>query len=110
MTKFKVGMQVRTRDGRDARIICVDAKASEPIIALVRNHTGRDNTYHYYDNGKYFSGEKHDLDLMPPEPERVEFEAIWREHDNLFYPTGEGQSPLRDHIGKLTRVVVEVIE
>ena len=36
-TKFKVGQVVKTRDGRDARVICVDKVGDYPMIALIND-------------------------------------------------------------------------
>lgn len=47
--------KVVTRDGRDVRIICTDAKSDEPIIALVTDkEDNKESLLNYKENGKYF--------------------------------------------------------
>lgn len=62
----KKGYPVCTRDGRDARIICFDAKTGEyPIIALVYCTKNCTETVHSYNlEGKYFTAEESSSDLM----------------------------------------------
>ena len=63
--------KVVTRDGRNARIICTDAKSEFPIIALIDNgtiehvHTFRKNGYFSVDDidsscDLFFAPEKHE--------------------------------------------------
>jgi hypothetical protein len=64
---FKVGDVVETRDGRKARIICVDRKGSSPIVALVAEPDGELVTYHRQDGRwAYDTGDDCHHDLMPP--------------------------------------------
>ena len=57
--------KVVTRDGRNARIICTDAKALYPIIALVESPNHVDEIARSYTNDGYFSpGEEYDCDLF----------------------------------------------
>ena len=54
-----------TRDGRNARIICTDAKALYPIIALVESPNHVDEIARSYTKDGYFSpGEEYDSDLF----------------------------------------------
>ena len=54
-----------TRDGRNARIICTDAKALYPIIALVESPNHVDEIARSYTKDGYFSpGEEYDCDLF----------------------------------------------
>ena len=54
-----------TRDGRNARIICTDAKALYPIIALVESPNHVDEIASSYTKDGYFSpGEEYDCDLF----------------------------------------------
>lgn len=53
---------VQTRDGREARIICTDAKGDYPIIALV----GPDEILRFYDSGgKSYYYSENDLINIP---------------------------------------------
>ena len=55
---------VLTRDGREARIICWDKKGPQPILALVTNDNGDEETYTYDLNGKFLNDCDSNLDLM----------------------------------------------
>lgn len=60
----KAGKPVCTRDGRNARIICFDAKCADtPIIALVSRNDGEILLRHYKD-GKLSVDKDSDADLM----------------------------------------------
>ena len=57
--------KVVTRDGRDVRIICTDAKGEEPIIALVYNNIREEENVYTYNRDGYFYGDNYDcLDLF----------------------------------------------
>ena len=62
----KKGHPVCTRDGKDVRIICFDAKTGEyPIIALVYCAKSCTETVHSYNlEGKHFTTEEDNSDLM----------------------------------------------
>lgn len=63
---FEVGKTYKTRDGRDARVICVDrADEVRPIVALVMDVDGNEGLYTFRESGKYGLGRAH-VDLMPP--------------------------------------------
>ena len=57
--------KVVTRDGRDVRIICTDAKGDEPIIALVyNNNRDEENVYTYNRDGYFYGDNDSCLDLF----------------------------------------------
>ena len=57
--------KVVTRDGREVRIICTDAKGDEPIIALVYNNIREEENVYTYNRDGYFYGDNYDcLDLF----------------------------------------------
>ena len=59
--------KVVTRDGREVRIICTDAKGDEPIIALVYNNIREEeNVYTYNRDGYFYNNEYSPLDLCLP--------------------------------------------
>lgn len=72
-TKFKVGQKVKTRAGQDARIICVDAKACQPIVALHVMDSGDEIVMMHNADGSYLRAAdvKHSDDLMVPPLFRV---------------------------------------
>ena len=57
--------KVVTRDGREVRIICTDAKGEEPIIALVYNNIrDEENVYTYNRDGYFCKDNDSCLDLF----------------------------------------------
>ena len=57
--------KVITRDGREVRIICTDAKNDEPIIALVYNNIREEENVYTYNRDGYFYGDNDScLDLF----------------------------------------------
>lgn len=55
--------KIVTRDGREVRIICTDAKNKFPIIALITNDS-KEIIMDYNNNGKVSSDEISNLDLF----------------------------------------------
>ena len=57
--------KVVTRDGRNVRIICTDAKGDEPIIALIYNkNRDEENVYTYNRDGYFYKDNDSCLDLF----------------------------------------------
>ena len=59
--------KVMTKDGRDARILCVDAKGDYPVVALIPDGEGeykRDHPAMYTEDGCSYSGRMSFLDLF----------------------------------------------
>ena len=57
--------KVVTRDGRNARIICTDAKNDYPIVALIETPNGRERQpCGYKKDGTYIIGERLSCDLF----------------------------------------------
>lgn len=59
--------KVITRDGRNVRILCVDAKGDYPVVALIPDGEGeykRDSPEVYTENGCNYSGRISYLDLF----------------------------------------------
>lgn len=74
LEEAKAGKPVCTRDGRDARIICFDAKDSEtckykrPIVALITKIDGSEEDWFFYNDGLgnlNKSPSKYDLFMRP---------------------------------------------
>ena len=65
--------KVITRDGRNARIICADAKNNYPIVALIEMPNGRERQpCGYKEDGTYIIGERlscYDLFFAPEKHE-----------------------------------------
>ena len=50
--------KVVTRDGREVRIICTDAKGDEPIVALLYNkNRDEENVYTYNRDGRFYKND-----------------------------------------------------
>ena len=63
--KKNPSQKVVTRDGREVRIICTDAKGEEPIIALVYNkNRDEENVYTYNREGIFYKDNDSYLDLF----------------------------------------------
>lgn len=59
--------KVMTKDGRNARILCVDAKGDYPVVALIPDGEGeykRDSPEAYTEDGYNYSGRISYLDLF----------------------------------------------
>ena len=65
--------KVITRDGRNARIICTDAKNNYPIVALIETPNGKERQpCGYKEDGTYIIGERlscYDLFFAPEKHE-----------------------------------------
>ncbi|OUJ16511.1 hypothetical protein HK28_12625 [Acetobacter sp. DsW_063] len=77
-----------TQDGRPARVICTDARAGLPVVALALNEVAsREEIFCYRADGRFYSSraESH-LDLLNAEyvPVRREFWANVYPHGGLF--------------------------
>ena len=62
---------VRTRDGREVRIVCTDVNNSMPIIALIKADDGKEWIAHYSMSGTVYGYSQDKSDLVNI-PERVE--------------------------------------
>lgn len=67
LTKYlkNPSQKVVTRDGREVRIVCTNAKNDEPIIALVyNNNRDEENVYTYNRDGYFYKDNDSCLDLF----------------------------------------------
>lgn len=69
--------KVVTRDGRQVRILCTNAKNIYPIVALVDNGK-RESTENYMPNGRYLEIEECGLDLFFTSEKREGWVNIYR--------------------------------
>ena len=75
--------KVVTRDGREVRIICTDAKGDEPIIALVYNNIREEeNVYTYNRDGYFYNNNDSCLDLFFTHVKREGWINIYRSKDD----------------------------
>lgn len=65
---FTVGQHVKTRDGRDARVICVDRDWDRfPIVALIVDENSRTEMAQYFNpEGRSSYSDEYGNDLIPP--------------------------------------------
>ena len=56
--------KVVTRDGKNVRIICINAKGNFPIIALVETHNGTETVLRLKENGHFYNGTEDSRDLF----------------------------------------------
>ena len=74
--------KVVTRDGREVRIICTDAKNDEPIIALVYdNNQDEENCYTYNRDGSFYGDNYDYLDLFFDTNKREGWVNIYSEQE-----------------------------
>ena len=77
---YKKGVNVKTRDGHEVRIVCTDAKGScFPLIALIKIDDAHEVTMHYTYEGKINAGAISDNDLVIVE--EVEEPEFWSDKE-----------------------------
>ena len=72
--------KIVTRDGRQVRIICTDAKYGKcPVVGLVFNkEQGEEEAYNFMENGKFFPDQDWFLDLFFAPTKREGWINIYR--------------------------------
>ena len=77
--------KVVTRDGREVRIICTDAKGDEPIIALVYNNIrDEENVYTYNRDGYFYGNNDSCLDLFFATVKKEGWVNVYKNEDVVF--------------------------
>ena len=77
--------KVITRDGRNARIICTDAKNDYPIVALIETPNGRERQpCGYKKDGTYIIGEKLSCDLFFAPEKKEGWLNIYRSESGFY--------------------------
>ena len=56
--------RIITKDGRNVRIICTDAKGNFPIIALVETYNGNEIVLRLKENGRFYNDTENSNDLF----------------------------------------------
>ena len=75
--------KVVTRDGREVRIICTDAKGDEPIVALLYNkNRDEENVYTYNREGIFYKDNDSCLDLFFAPVKREGWINVYRFKDD----------------------------
>ena len=84
--------KVITRDGRNARIICTDAKNNYPIVALIETPNGKERQpCGYKEDGTYITGERLSCDLFFAPEKHEGWLNIYR-NESGFYLRGNYKS------------------
>lgn len=74
--------KVVTRDGREVRIICTDAKGDEPIVALLYNkNRDEENVYTYNRDGYFYKNNDSCLDLLFAPIKREGWVNLYKDKD-----------------------------
>lgn len=74
-------LRVVTRDGRNVRIICTDARREYPIIALLEEGDDTDSIESYMPDGTYLQDKTHNLDLFFAPEKKEGFVNLYRTAD-----------------------------
>lgn len=73
ITKGEVEGKIVTRDGRNVRIVCFDARMDDNIVALIENEEGVEYEATFNSLGKYYPNEERPCDLFLEIPEYLTF-------------------------------------
>ena len=68
MNEIEMGKKYRTCDGQPARVICVDAKGVQPIVALVEIDSETEINIRATLDGEFLKGAENNLDLIEVGP------------------------------------------
>ena len=104
--------KVVTRDGREVRIICTDAKGEEPIIALVyNNNRDEENVYTYNRDGYFYGDNDSCLDLFFDTIKREGWVNIYRDNNTTYigdvYPNEKDAKENKDDDLYITTTKIE---
>ena len=77
--------KVITRDGRDARIICTDAKGNFPIIALVETHNDTEVALRLKEDGHFYNFAEDSRDLFFATEKQERWVNIYKNKEG-YYP------------------------
>ena len=81
---LKNPMKVITRDGRNARIVCVDAQGDYPVVALITEVEGEykhESPEMYTEDGLNYYGQQTSIDLFFAPEKKVGWANIYRGKD-----------------------------
>ena len=78
--------KIITRDGKNARIICTDAKNNYPIVALIETSNGKERQpCGYKKDGTYVAGEELSCDLFFAPEKHEGWINIYLDAENSSY-------------------------
>ena len=87
--------KIVTRDGKNVRIICINAKGNFPIIALVETHNGTETVLRLKENGHFYNDTEDPSDLFFITEKQEGWINLFRDSTNneiycsKVYPTKE---------------------
>ena len=90
MSKFKVGDKVKTQNGQDVEIICIDERLKQPVVGLFCWGDGA-ATCHFWDTGGSFIevGKPSEFDIIPLPRTVTLYQAVVRTSSGRYFiPTG----------------------
>lgn len=98
MSKFKVGDKVKTRDGQDVEIICIDERLKQPIIGVLSWEGGdRPSCYFWSEDGSFVrSGSSSELDIIPLSRTVTLYRAVVRASSGRYFTPSDLFSGLDD--------------
>ena len=105
--------KVVTRDGREVRIICTDAKGDEPIVALLYNkNREEENVYTYNREGIFYKNNDSCLDLFFAPIKREGWVNIYKDDNTRYigdiYPSEkEAKENKGDDLYYITTIKIE---
>lgn len=104
--------KVVTRDGREVRIVCTDAKGDEPIIALVyNNNRDEENVYTYNREGIFYKENDSCLDLFFAPIKREGWINIYKNNITTFigdiYPSEKDAKLFKNYDLYITTIKIE---
>ena len=78
--------KVMTRDGRNVRIVCTDVKGAFPIVALIENSDGSNETAYKFKKNGYFldSDDDYLLDLFFVPEMHEGWVNIYKDNDHIY--------------------------
>ena len=77
--------KVVTRDGKNVRIICINAKGNFPIIALVETHNGTETVLRLKEDGHFYNDAEDSRDLFFVTEKQERWVNIYKNKEG-YYP------------------------
>jgi len=86
MCKFKVGDKVKTRDGEDVEIICIDDRLTQPVAGKRTRLDGSVVIDKWSEDGRFLHGMKESrYDIIPPSRTVTLYQALVRSPGGRYY-------------------------
>ena len=77
--------RIITKDGRNVRIICTDAKGNFPIIALVETYNGNETVLRLKENGRFYNDTENSRDLFFATEKKNGWVNIYKSGNNVIF-------------------------